>query len=73
VISKVVKALDLQVQRIQTQTILLEEAQKVVENAMSTLQLDVGQAHVSECFFQLLLGFDDRDIVVFAGDRASVM
>lgn len=38
-VSKVVKALDLQVQRIQTQTIWLEEAQKVVENAMSQLHL----------------------------------
>jgi hypothetical protein len=40
IISKVVKALDLLVQRIQTQTIVLEEAQKVVENAMSQLELD---------------------------------
>ncbi|HEY4291381.1 MAG TPA: TraG family conjugative transposon ATPase [Puia sp.] len=40
VISKVVKALDLQVQRIQTQTIWLEEAQKVLENTMSQLDLD---------------------------------
>lgn len=39
VISKVIKALDLQVQRIQTQTIWLEEAQKVIENTMSQLDL----------------------------------
>jgi len=39
-VSKVVRALDLQVQRIQTQTIWLEEAQKVIENAMSQLRLD---------------------------------
>jgi conjugation system TraG family ATPase len=39
IVSKVVKALDLQVQRIQTQTIWLEEAQKTVENAMSQLDL----------------------------------
>jgi conjugation system TraG family ATPase len=39
IVSKVIKALDLQVQRIQTQTIWLEEAQKTVENAMSQLDL----------------------------------
>lgn len=38
-VSKVVKALDLRIQRIQTQTIWLEEAQKVVENTMSQLDL----------------------------------
>lgn len=38
--SRVIKALDLQVQRIQTQTIWLQEAQKVVENAMSAARLD---------------------------------
>lgn len=39
IVSKVIKALDLQVQRIQTQTIWLEEAQKTVENAMSQIDL----------------------------------
>lgn len=39
-ISKVIKAFDLQVQRLQTQTIVLQEAQKVIENAMSQLRLD---------------------------------
>jgi hypothetical protein len=35
-----IKAVDLQIQRIQTRTIWLEEAQKVVENAMSAMELD---------------------------------
>jgi hypothetical protein len=39
-VTKVVRAIDLVVQRLQTQTILLQEAQKEVENAMSELQLD---------------------------------
>lgn len=38
-ISKVIRAVDLQVQRIQTQTIFLQEAQKELENAMSALRL----------------------------------
>jgi len=38
-ITKVIKALDLQVQRLQTQTIWLQNAQKVVENTMSQLKL----------------------------------
>ena len=38
-ISKVVRAIDLQVQRIQTGTILLQEAQKELENTMSALRL----------------------------------
>ncbi|MBE7174522.1 MAG: conjugal transfer protein TraI [Williamsia sp.] len=37
---KVIKAIDLQVQRIQTRTIWLQNAQKVVENKMSELRLD---------------------------------
>jgi flagellin-specific chaperone FliS len=37
---KVIRAVDLEVQRIQTQTIVLQEAQKEVENAMSALRLD---------------------------------
>jgi hypothetical protein len=39
-VTKIIKAVDLQIQRIQTQTIWLEEAQKVVENAMSSVDLD---------------------------------
>lgn len=39
-IIKVIKAIDLQVQRIQTRTIWLQNAQKVVENKMSELKLD---------------------------------
>ena len=37
---KVIKAIDLQVQRIQTRTIWLQNAQKVVENKMSELRLN---------------------------------
>jgi len=36
---KVIRAIDLQVQRIQTRTILLQEAQKELENTMSALHL----------------------------------
>ena len=36
---RVIKAIDLQIQRIQTRTIWLQNAQKVVENKMSELQL----------------------------------
>jgi hypothetical protein len=36
---KVITALDLEVQKLQTQTIALQDAQRVVENAMSELQL----------------------------------
>ncbi|HEV2479682.1 MAG TPA: conjugal transfer protein TraI, partial [Puia sp.] len=39
VTDKVIRALDLQVQRIQTRTILLQEAQKELENTMSALRL----------------------------------
>lgn len=39
-ITKAIKALDLQVQRLQTQTIWLQNAQKVVENTMSQLKLN---------------------------------
>jgi hypothetical protein len=39
-ISRVIRAVDLQIQRIQTKTIGLQEAQKVVENVMSELELD---------------------------------
>jgi hypothetical protein len=37
--TKVIKAIDLQIQRFQTQTIWLQEAQKEVENVMSELRL----------------------------------
>ena len=36
---KVIKALDLQIQRIQTKTIMLQNGQKVIENMMSRLKL----------------------------------
>ncbi len=39
-IKKVIKALDLQVQRLQNKTIALQNAQKAFENTMSKLQLD---------------------------------
>jgi hypothetical protein len=38
--TKVIKAIDLQIQRLQTKTIWLQNAQKTVENAMSQLRLD---------------------------------
>lgn len=38
-ITKVIRAVDLEVQRIQTRTIVLQEAQKEVENAMGALRL----------------------------------
>ena len=39
-VTKVIKAIDLQVQRIQNKTIVLHNAQKVVENTMSELHLN---------------------------------
>lgn len=39
-ITKVIKAVDLKIQRLQTKTIWLQNAQKVIENAMSRLRLD---------------------------------
>ncbi len=39
-ITKVIKAIDLEVQRLQTQTIWLQDAQKLAENAMAQLHLD---------------------------------
>lgn len=39
-IVKVIKAVDLKVQRLQTKTIWLQNAQKVIENTMSKLELD---------------------------------
>ena len=38
-ITKVIRAVDLEIQRMQTKTIILQEAQKEVENAMSGLRL----------------------------------
>jgi hypothetical protein len=43
IVSKAIRAVDLEVQRIQTQTILLQDAQKELENAMSALRL--GEIH----------------------------
>ncbi|MBS1659507.1 MAG: TraG family conjugative transposon ATPase [Bacteroidetes bacterium] len=39
-ITKVIKAFDLQVQKKQTQTILLQQAQKIIENALTQLDLE---------------------------------
>jgi flagellin-specific chaperone FliS len=39
-ITKVIKAVDLKIQRLQTKTIWLQNAQKVIENTMSKLKLD---------------------------------
>src|ERR1700733_12667965 len=39
-VTKVIKAVDLKLQRLQTETIWLQNAQKVLENAMSKLHLD---------------------------------
>ena len=39
-ITKVIKAVDLKIQRLQTKTIWLQNAQKVIENKMSKLELD---------------------------------
>lgn len=39
-IKTVIRAVDLGIQRVQTQTIVLQEAQKQVENVMSALELD---------------------------------
>jgi len=39
-IKTVIRAVDLGIQRVQTQTIVLQEAQKEVENVMSALELD---------------------------------
>ena len=39
-VTKVIKAVDLQVQRLQNKTIWLQNAQKVVENSMSELHLN---------------------------------
>ncbi len=38
--TKVIKAVDLQIQRLQTETIWLQNVQKTVENTMSKLKLD---------------------------------
>src|ERR1700691_3659973 len=39
-ITKVIKAVDLKIQRLQTQTIWLQNAQKEIENVMSKVKLD---------------------------------
>ena len=39
-IKKVIVAVDLKIQRLQTKTIWLQNAQKVIENAMSKLKLN---------------------------------
>ncbi len=39
-VTKVIKAVDLQIQRLQTETIWLQNAQKTAENTMSKLKLD---------------------------------
>src|SRR6186713_3282741 len=39
ILKRVIMAIDLRVQRLQTQTIVLQEAQKQVENVMQTTQL----------------------------------
>jgi hypothetical protein len=39
-ITRVIKAVDLQIQRLQTETIWLQNAQKTIENTMSKLKLD---------------------------------
>lgn len=39
-VTRVIRAVDLKIQRLQTRTIVLEEAQKLVENALSALSLD---------------------------------
>jgi hypothetical protein len=45
-VTKVIKAMDLEVQRIQTNTVFLQEAQKTLENAMSELDLSEIQGWV---------------------------
>src|SRR5947199_3331901 len=47
-ITKVIKAADLQVQKIQTRTIWLQNAQKVLENTMSKLKLNEIQQWVQK-------------------------
>jgi hypothetical protein len=47
-ITRVIRAFDLQVQRLQTATIWLQDAQKVAENAMQELRLDEIRDWVSE-------------------------
>src|ERR1700744_2891115 len=39
-VTKVIKAVDLEIQRIQTQTVVLQEAQQEVQNIMSALRLE---------------------------------
>ena len=58
-IKKVIKALDLQVQRLQNKTIELQNAQKALENAMSKLQLDQITDWVSKHKDQYTQYFDE--------------
>lgn len=58
-IRKVIKALDLQVQRLQNKTIGLQNAQKALENTMSKLQLDQITDWVSKHKEQYTKYFDE--------------
>ena len=58
-IKKVIKALDLQVQRLQNKTIWLQNAQKTLENTMSKLQLDQITDWVSKHKEQYAQYFDE--------------
>ncbi len=58
-IKKVIKALDLQVQRLQNKTIALQNAQKAIENTMSKLQLDQITDWVSKHKEQYAQYFDE--------------
>ncbi len=58
-IKKVIKALDLQIQRLQNKTIWLQNAQKTLENTMSKLQLDQITDWVSKHKEQYAQYFDE--------------
>ncbi|MEO6547904.1 MAG: conjugal transfer protein TraI [Ferruginibacter sp.] len=58
-IKKVIKALDLQVQRLQNKTIGLQNAQKALENTMSKLQLDQITDWVNKHKEQYTVYFDE--------------
>jgi hypothetical protein len=59
VLKKVIKAIDLQVQRLQNKTIWLQNAQKTLENTMSKLQLDEISDWVSKHKEQYAQYFDE--------------
>ncbi|MBV4358797.1 conjugal transfer protein TraI [Pinibacter aurantiacus] len=59
VLKKVIKAIDLQVQRLQNKTIWLQNAQKTLENTMSKLQLDEISDWVSKHKEQYVQYFDE--------------